>query len=273
MRIVADSGSTKTKFAIVSGGVARYVLTDGINPYYQSCDDIITTLKSQLLPRVEEPDDVKCIEFYGAGCGPADKIAIVRDALQSVFVYASILVASDLLGAAKALCAGEPGIACILGTGSNSCYYDGEKIAQNVSPLGFILGDEGSGAVLGKLLVADILKNQAPPKIIEKFFAKYGFTSAEVVDKVYRKPFPNRFLASLAPFLSENIEHAYCHNLVYNSFNSFIDRNLRQYPAGLPVHFTGSVAYHFSTILQEALADRGVKLGIIVQDPLAMLVK
>lgn len=272
MRIIADSGSTKTKFALVEGGVVKYVLTAGINPYYQSGEEIILTLKTQLLPEVAKPESVQNIEFYGAGCGPADKIAIVRDALQSVFTDAAIIVASDLVGAAKALCGDKPGIACILGTGSNSCHYDGEKIVQNVSPLGFILGDEGSGAVLGKLLVADILKNQAPKSLADRFFRKYNYTSAEIIDKVYRKPFPNRFLASLTPFISENIDDAYCHSLVYNSFKAFIERNLRQYPAGLPVHFTGSVAYYFRTILEEAMTASGLKLGRIVREPIELLV-
>lgn len=272
MKIVADSGSTKTKFALVEGGVVKYVLTAGINPYYQSGEEIILTLKTQLLPEVAKPEIVQNIEFYGAGCGPADKIAIVRDALQSVFTDAAIIVASDLVGAAKALCGDKPGIACILGTGSNSCHYDGEKIVQNISPLGFILGDEGSGAVLGKLLVADILKNQAPKSLADKFFCKYNFTSAEIIDKVYRKPFPNRFLASLTPFISENIDDAYCHSLVYNSFKAFIDRNLRQYPAGLPVHFTGSVAYYFRAILEDAMTASSLKLGRIVREPIELLI-
>ncbi len=272
MKIIADSGSTKTKFALVEGGAVEYVHTDGINPYYQGVEDIVSTLKVQLLPKIAEPENVNYIEFYGAGCGPADKIAIVRDALQSVFLYAAIIVSSDLLGAAKALCGVEAGIACILGTGSNSCYYDGEKIVQNVSPLGYILGDEGSGAVLGKLLVADILKKQAPKIVRDKFFAKYSYTSADIIDRVYRKPFPNRFLASFAPFLSENIDVTYCHSLVYDSLKSFIERNLRQYPAGLPVHFTGSVAYYFRAILEEAMTASGLKLGKIVREPIELLV-
>lgn len=272
MKLIADSGSTKTKFAILDSGVITYALTDGINPYYQSGEDIVTTLRTQLLTKIARPGDVKCIEFYGAGCGPADKIAIVRDALQSVFADASIIVASDLLGAAKALCGDEPGIACILGTGSNSCHYDGEKIVQNVSSLGFIIGDEGSGAVLGKLLVADILKNQAPKSVRDKFFARYSYTPADIIDRVYRKPFPNRFLASFAPFLSENIDVTYCHSLVYNSLKSFTDRNLRQYPAGLPVHFTGSVAYYFRAILEDVMAASGLKIGRIIKEPMELLV-
>jgi len=267
MRIIADSGSTKTKFAIIKAGVeTRFVLTDGINPFYQSTDDIIATLRSQLLPEIVG-EAIEEVEFYGAGC-TAEKAPIVKEAIKTLFPDANIFVGSDLLGAAKALCGDKPGIACILGTGSNSCLYDGEKIVQNVSPLGFILGDEGSGANLGKLLVADILKNQAPEDIRDKFFKKYGLTAADIIDRVYRKQFPNRFLASFAPFLSENIDNDYCRALVYNAFVSFIRRNLKHYPDGYAVSFTGSVAYYFKDILEKAVKDEGMTIGTIMQAPL-----
>ena len=268
MKIIADSGSTKTKFAISKAGEAvKFVLTDGINPFYQSVEDIVKTLNTQLVPEMEEMENVESVEFYGAGC-TKEKSPIVAEALKSVFKNATIVVDTDLTGAAKALCGNKPGIACILGTGSNSCLWDGDKIVKNVSPLGFILGDEGSGAVLGKLLIADILKNQAPAEISEKFFKKYGLTAADIIDRVYRKQFPNRFLASFAPFLSENIENVYCRTLVYNAFVSFIRRNLKQYPDGYAVSFTGSVAYYFKEILTKAVKDEDMKLGIINKSPL-----
>lgn len=272
MKLLADSGSTKTKFAAVANGDTKYILTDGINPYYQTADEITSCLKTQLLPQLSAPEAVESIEFYGAGCAPEDKIAIVRNALQTLFPDAKVFVGSDLLGAAKALCGENEGIACILGTGSNSCHYDGEKIVKNVSPLGFILGDEGSGAVLGKLLVADVLKHQAPEEICGKFFEKYKLAASDIIDRVYRQKFPNRFLASFAPFVSENIGHPYCQQLVYRNFTAFIERNLRQYPAGLPVHFTGSIAYHFKPILIQALTAAHLTVGIITKEPLEMLV-
>lgn len=268
MKIVADSGSTKTKFVLTSEeNENRFVLTDGINPFYQTTDDIVSTLTKQLVPYIADASKVQSIEFYGAGC-TKEKSPVVAEALKAIFKNASITVDTDLTGAAKALCGSQPGIACILGTGSNSCLWDGENIVKNVSPLGFILGDEGSGAVLGKLLIADILKNQAPAEICEKFNKKYGLTAADIIDRVYRKQFPNRFLASFAPFLSENIENAYCRTLVYNAFVSFIRRNLKQYPDGYTVSFTGSVAYHFKEILTKAVKDEDMKLGIINKSPL-----
>ncbi len=272
MKIIADSGSTKTKFAVVSdNGDVNFVLTDGINPYYQTEDNIKECITSGLLPSISDPDSVKNIEFYGAGCSVIDKINIVQYAFKSVFRLADVEVASDMVGAAKALCGNDSGIACIMGTGSNSCLWDGSKIVQNVPALGFIIGDEGSGGVLGKLLVADILKNQAPSDIQKLFYGKYNMDAAYIVDRIYKQPFPNRFLASFAPFLSENITNPYCYNLVYNSFCSFINRNLKQYPSGYKVNFTGSVAYYFRNILASALADCGMELGIIVQEPIQRL--
>ncbi|MCQ2350802.1 MAG: ATPase [Paludibacteraceae bacterium] len=272
MKIIADSGSTKTKFAVVSdNGDVKYVLTDGINPYYQSGEEIQKCLNTQLLPNIDTPDKVLTVEYYGAGCSVADKIETVKYAIKSIFPFASVTVGSDMIGAAKALCGYEKGIACILGTGSNSCFWDGTKIIQNVPALGFIIGDEGSGGVLGKLLVADILKNQAPKDIQDLFFKKFNMDAAYIVDRIYKQPFPNRFLASFAPFLSENIEHQYCHTLVYNSFCSFINRNLKQYPHGYKVNFTGSVAYYFKDILATAIADCGMELGLIEREPMQRL--
>lgn len=269
MRIIADSGSTKTLFIITDGDERKEVFTSGINPYYQSEEEIVETLANQLVPNLNgDADMVSFIEFYGAGCNEV-KAPIVERAIKTVFVSADVIVGSDLLGAAKGLCGNSAGITCILGTGSNSCFYNGNEIVKNVSPLGFILGDEGSGAVLGKLLVADIFKNQAPAEICNKFATHYGFTAADVIDKVYRQPFPNRYLAGFAPFIYENIDNEYCHNLVYNAFISFIQRNLKQYDCSTPVHFTGSIAYYFKDILAEALKAEGMTLGIIKKTPLS----
>ena len=180
-----------------------------------------------------------------------------------------------MLAAARGVCGHESGIACILGTGSNSCAYDGNKIVKNVSPLGFILGDEGSGAVLGKLLVGDILKNQMPKKVIDRFFEKYNLTSAEIIDRVYRQPKPNTFLASFVPFLGENIGEPCIYNLVEESFRSFLRRNVRQYDGWdrLPIGFNGSIAKIYREPLEEALKEEGMHLGRIVQAPMEGLVE
>jgi len=179
-----------------------------------------------------------------------------------------------MLGAARGLSGRNPGIVCILGTGSNSCYYDGDKIVSNVSPLGFILGDEGSGAVLGKRLVGDLLKNQLPAGLKEKFLQEFDLTPALIIERVYRQPFPNRFLASLSPFLLRNMEEPALRSLVFDSFCSFLTRNVMQYGyKQYPVYFIGSIAYHYREILEEAILASGMQSGGIMQNPMEGLVK
>jgi N-acetylglucosamine kinase-like BadF-type ATPase len=179
------------------------------------------------------------------------------------------------LGAARALCRDEEGIACILGTGSNSCYYNGENIAENISPLGFILGDEGSGAALGKKLLSDVLKKQLSRPLINDFYFNYGLSTAEILDKVYRQPFPNRFLAQFAPFISDYIHFGEIANLVESSFAEFITKNVLPYEKALqlPVHFAGSIAWHFRNNLTNVLHKYHVQAGTIVKEPLDGLVE
>ena len=178
-----------------------------------------------------------------------------------------------MLAAARGLCGHEPGIACIMGTGSNSCYYDGKHIGANVSPLGFILGDEGSGACLGKLLVGDILKNQMTPELKEKFLKQFNLEPADIIDRVYRKPFPNRFLASLSPFLAQNLNEPCVRTLVLNSFKAFLKRNVMQYDyQHSKVHFIGSVAFHYKEVLAEAAQEMGIQIGTILQSPMEGLI-
>ena len=179
-----------------------------------------------------------------------------------------------MLGAARGLCGHEKGIVCILGTGSNSCFYDGEEIVSNVSPLGFILGDEGSGAVLGKLLVGDILKNQLPAQLKEEFLKQFDLTAPEIIDRVYRQPYPNRFLASLSPFLAQHLVEPGIRTIVLNSFIAFIRRNVMQYDyTQYPVRFIGSVAYCYKEILQEAAKETGLGIGKILQSPMEGLIE
>ena len=179
-----------------------------------------------------------------------------------------------MLAAARGLCGYEAGIACILGTGSNSCFYNGEEIVNNISPLGFILGDEGSGAVLGKLLVGDILKNQLPPAIKEAFLKQFDLTAPEIIDRVYRQPFPNRFLASLSPFIAQHLEEPGIRQLVLDSFIAFFRRNVMQYDyTQYPAHFIGSVAHCYKEILQEAAQETGIRIGKILQSPMEGLIQ
>lgn len=274
MILLADSGSTKTDWCLVDGGEAvTTVKTRGTNPFFQTEDEIAEEIRTALLPQLPaaEIDDVF---FYGAGC-TAEKQPVLASALSShLKVSGRLEVATDMLAAARSLCGHSAGIACILGTGSNSCAYDGEKIVKNVSPLGFILGDEGSGAVLGKTLVGDILKHQLPQHIVRRFEEKYNLTAADIIDRVYRQKLPNRFLASFVPFLGENIAEPKIEQLVVDGFRRFLVRNVKQYEGWdkLPVGFNGSIAYYYKPQLEKALAAEGITLGRIVQAPMQGLI-
>lgn len=273
MKIVADSGSTKTAWRLVSTkGNILAVETTGINPYYQDKNTIADFLRNNLSKYLS--DEISGIYFYGAGCTGA-KEDIVRKAISEAMPASVIEVGSDLLGAARALCGNEPGIVCILGTGSNSCYYDGEKIMKNIPPLGFILGDEGSGAALGKKLIADYLKDVMPESVRALFEMEYSLTASEVLDKVYRSEFPNRYLSQFTPFLSKNISHSYCEELVLSEFQGFLSRNVLSYTESreLPVSFTGSVAYYFESQLKTVLHLNGLTFGKIVRHPIDLLVE
>ena len=272
--LIADSGSTKTHWCVLQNGVVlSEIFTDGINPFYQNELEIIALLDAQLIPKLPETI-VEQIFFYGAGCSFSEKKLLVSQALVRFFSNAMIEIQSDLLAAARSLFQHEKGIACILGTGSNSCFYDGKEIVQNVSPLGFILGDEGSGAVLGKLLVADCLKNQLPEWIAEKLLDEYELTPAIILENVYKKPFPNRFLAKFTPFLLEHIEEPTIFNLIYDSFDAFLVRNVMQYQLeDTEVGFVGSIAHYFRDTLEIVASERGIVISEIIQNPMDGLVR
>ena len=272
MILIADSGSTKTDWCLVDNGVlVKQIFTKGTNPFFQTEDEISAEVSENLLPYLNTAK-VDAVWFYGAGCAFPEKNEIVRAAIAR-HLDVPIEVGSDLLGAARGLCGRQPGIACILGTGSNSCFYDGKEIVSNVSPLGFILGDEGSGAVLGKMLVGDVLKNQLAAALKEEFLARYELTPAIILERVYKKPFPNRFLASLSPFLVEHLDVPEIHTLVLNGFKAFFDRNVKQYDyKQYPVHLIGSLAYYYRSVLQEAAEQTGVRLGTIKQSPMEGLI-
>ena len=276
MILIADSGSTKTDWCVVENGQPiQQISTKGINPFFQSEEEISNEIATSLLPQLKT-NALDAVYFYGAGCGFPDKISMVHRAItKHLQIKREVEVNTDMLAVAHGLCQHEAGIACIMGTGSNSCYYDGKQIVSNVSPLGFILGDEGSGAVLGKLLVGDILKNQMTPELKEKFLKQFGLTPADIIDHVYRKPFPNRFLASLSPFLAQNIDEPCIHALVLGSFKSFLKRNVMQYEnfRNSKVHFIGSVAFYYKTILAEAAQEMNIQLGTIIKSPMEGLIK
>jgi glucosamine kinase len=273
MKLIADSGSTKTSWHLLadSGIVETDCNTSGINPFFQHSSEIVKTLQEEFTLSAEA---ISSVYFYGAGAANDIKKKELYTALYDFFGIDEIFIASDLLAAAHSLCGSEPGIAAILGTGANSCYYDGEKILQNVSPLGYILGDEGSGAVLGRNLLADVLKNQLPHSLIKLFFETFPLTPSEIIENVYRKPFPNRFMANFTKFLASNIQEPFLHELVLKSFKQFFIRNISQYDQAseLPVHFTGSIAWNFRDILSEAAQSTGFLTGTISCNPMDGLI-
>jgi N-acetylglucosamine kinase-like BadF-type ATPase len=273
MILIADSGSTKTDWCLIDKNeVVLRVQTKGMNPYFQSEEEIVEEITKTLSPQLPKKP-LSALYFYGAGCA-FDKIELMRKALErSICVEGEIEVNSDMLGTARALCGREAGIACILGTGSNSCYYDGKNIVANVSPLGFILGDEGSGAVLGKLFIGSLLKNQLTEGLKETFLDEYKLTPAEIIDRVYRKPFPNRFLATFSPFIAKHIEDNSIQSLVKNAFSDFFRRNVMQYDyRTCKVHFCGSIAHFYRDLLIEAANELQLNIGTIAQTPMDGLV-
>ncbi len=274
MILVADSGSTKTTWCIIKKDFnsIETCQTSGINPFLQSPEEISGTLRTEFSLSRGHFD---AIYFYGAGCANPEKNEKVRRPLGELFKTNIVLVDSDLMAAARSLCGDKPGIAAILGTGSNSCYYDGKNISRHVPPLGYILGDEGSGTVLGRKLLSDILKNQLPEKLCRAFFDKYKMQPAEIMDRVYRQPFPNRFMAQFTHFIAGHVEHPSIYKLVKESFSEFLNRNVRQFPEAsrLPLNVTGSIGWHFRDILKEAAVSSGFTTGLITRGPMEGLLE
>ncbi|MHC1732306.1 MAG: ATPase [Bacteroidales bacterium] len=274
MILIADSGSTKTEWREIEGGKAgRSYISSGINPFFISSDEIVRLLGREL-PEMKGAG-ISRVFFYGTGVSNPAKGDIVRGALASFFGTGDLFIGSDLLGAARSLCQDEPGIACIIGTGSNSCYYDGRNIVSNVSPLGYILGDEGGGAVIGRKLVAGVLKKQLPGIVIENFFKTYPYTPAEILDNVYNMPLPNRFLGQFTRFISDNIHVPELQAMITSSFDEFITRNVLSYPEArkYPIHFTGSIAFHFKPFLEDLLRKHRLQPGIFTLTPMENLVR
>ena len=276
MILIADCGSTKIDWCLLNGKekVAQ-IFTTGMNALLMTQEEMTQRIADELMPNIANYE-VTEIYYYGAGIISDEIKSHVINALKANIPSATkIEVDSDLLAAARALCGRKPGIACILGTGSNSCYYDGEKVVDNVSPLGYILGDEGSGAVLGKLLVGDVLKKQLPEHLCEKFLKEYNLDRNKIIDAVYRKPAANRFLAQFAPFLEHNIEEPSIHRIVLHSFIDFFVRNVENYDnyKELPCNFVGSIALLEKATLLEAAKSQGITVGNIIQDPMEGFIK
>ena len=280
MILTADSGSTKCHWALVEGKgaseEAKIIETRGINPVTCSSEQVKEIIAEGLLPQIKATE-VEGIYFYGAGCiANAPATLELQRTLQEIFPQATtIVVATDMLGAAHALCGHDKGIVCILGTGSNSAFYDGEQLAKNVPPLGYILGDEGGGANLGKTFVSNALKGLMPSEIVDLMYEECQTSYAQIIESVYRKPNANRYLASFVPFMARHRDRAEIRRCIDLAFDNFIERNLLQYPdvEKLPINFVGSIAAVFEQELTEALSRHSLTLGKIERSPIGGMVK
>ncbi len=269
MTIVADCGSTKCDWLLVHGERNHQLEnTVGFSPFFHTSKEIEAIVREQLLPKLD-PTTVEHVFFYGTGVHDQHRADIVRVGLATCFPKAIIEVEHDLLGAARSVCGHSAGIACILGTGSNSCYYDGKKIVDNVPSLGWLLGDEGSGTHLGKALLRAWFYRELPTDLNATFNEAHPEGAHAIKDKAYEKG-ANAYLATFTKFLGEHVKHPYIQSLVAESLGEFLDRHVLKYSGAqsVPVHFVGSIAHHFQDVLQKCMDDRKLKLGNVVRKPI-----
>lgn len=272
MILIADSGSSKTDWRVIRrDGKINQHRGVGFNPYYMTSEEMAIQMRNDFLVNLES--EIEEVYFYGAGCSSPDRNAEVVNALATIFKQAKIHVDHDLSAAAHATCGHESGIACILGTGSNSCDYDGKNIVATRPAAGYILGDEGGGCYVGRKFLIDFIHEEMPEKIRAAAIERFHITQNIIQDHVYRQPFPSRYMASFCRFISENKADPYCYGLFYNSFKDFFAKHVFKYEdyQNKPVNFVGSIAYYNSDILRKAAADSRIKVNIIIESPIAGL--
>jgi glucosamine kinase len=271
MILIADSGSTKTSWCLLYQREKIWFNTEGYNPYYVNSDYISGSIKRSL-PSAILIEKITEVFYYGAGC-ETDKVPVVQEALEAVFIRARISVESDMLGAARALLVNKKGFAAILGTGTNTCIFDGSDIVSNVNSLGYMLGDEGSGAYLGKKLLRDYIRRRMPGDMHEAFSNEYRITDSEIINNVYTKALPNRYCASFSMFLSAHANNTYIRTLIKRSFRDFFENLVSSYPDYQEYSFNacGSIAYHFKDLLIEVAEDYKMVTGNILVAPIEQL--
>ncbi|HWA34728.1 MAG TPA: hypothetical protein VG737_11385 [Cyclobacteriaceae bacterium] len=272
MIIVADSGSSKIDWRLISlDGSISQASSPGFNPYYQPIGDLRTCIVDSLAPVARE--SVKRIFFYGTGVSSQKNQDLIREQFLEFFPEATVEIEWDLVAAARALCGHEPGIACILGTGSNSCLYDGEKISGQVANLGWILADEGSGATIGKKFLFDYLRKRMPSKLADQFKARFPLTREEFLERIYQGEKPSTFLATFSKFIFQHLKEPYCYKLIYDSFAEFYENNVMAYEGykNLKVHFVGSIGFYYSDLLRQVANDKGITVKNILETPIAGL--
>jgi N-acetylglucosamine kinase-like BadF-type ATPase len=272
MILIADSGSSKTDWRLINkkGEIARH-RGIGFNPNYQTAAEMAIDLQEEFLLNLR--GEIDFIYYYGAGCTSAKNRDQVENALRTVFKHAEIFVDHDMMAAAKATCGHEAGIACILGTGSNSCDYDGEIIIDKRPAPGYILGDEGGGAYIGRKFLADFIHEEMPKKIREKVLDKFQLDTQTIIEHVYQMPFPGRYMASFCRFITENKSEPYCYMLYYSAFQDFFKKHVIKYDnyKKKKVNFVGSIAFYNSDILRNAAYDADIQVNFIIESPIAGL--
>jgi glucosamine kinase len=271
--LIADSGSTKTDWRFIDEN--REILafrSEGYNPWLVDAEQMEASMRREVLVQLGNQIPAQLF-FYGAGCGTPEKKQVLEAVLSKIFGIKNIEVNTDLLGAARSLCGPENGIAAILGTGSNSCSFDGENIIMNRPSLGYILGDEGSGAALGKELLRKFLYDDLDLRLKENFTKRFNLTRPQILDHIYKEPLPNRYLASFSKFIFQNIEHPQCMEMVIENFRAFFTHHVLRYPNAKewPLHVTGSVGFYFSNLLRRVAEEQGVRLGRVTETPIAGL--
>jgi N-acetylglucosamine kinase-like BadF-type ATPase len=272
--LLADSGATKAEWVLIDDKKKKTFFTQGISPYFLSTEQIGDVVRQELAGKLMNTV-VEEVHFYGTGCANPANARSVQKALMKVFPHAMVKVNTDLMAAARAVCGNEKGIASILGTGSNSCYYNGKTIVKNSPGIGYVLGDEGSGAYLGKKVIQYYLYNTFDEDLRARFDAKFVTTGVEILDNVYKKPLPNRYLASFTMFLAENRGHYMIENIIEDGLNDFFFQHLCKYNEvwKFPVNFVGSVANGFKDVIQQLCASYEFELGTILKNPMQGLVK
>lgn len=278
MKLIADSGSTKTDWRLVlNGKVIQEISTEGINPYLKSNVDIINILKNNLANKIIDSHKIRFIYFYGAGCSSIDKNIELKNIFKTIFTNSEVNIYHDLLGAAIATCGNKEGITAILGTGSNSCYFDGKKIIAEQHSLGFILGDEGSGTIIGKKLLTDfIYKKNIPDNLHKKLITDYKLTKEEILNNVYTKPYPNKYLSSFSKWVGKNIKNEeYLQNLVTNEFDDFFYKHITKYKCfnNNKINIVGSVGFYFKEYLTKVANKYNLNLYKVIQKPITGLVE
>ncbi len=274
VKLIADSGATKAEWCLLKNGRKKTLFTQGISPYFLNTEQIYQLLEKELKPRLRK-EDIHEIYYYGTGCANPLNARSVKKALRKSFSGAKVEVTHDLMGAARALCGRDKGVACILGTGANSCYYNGKKILKNSPGLGYVLGDEGSGAYLGKKVIQYYLYGTFDDELRGRFDLTYTTNASEILENVYKKPLPNRYLAGYARFLADNRGHYMIENIIEDGLNDFFFTHLCKYREAwsLPIHFAGSIAFGFKDVLQQLCNSYEFELGRVMKNPMEGLIE